>query len=359
MRLPRAAAAVIGGVALMTMAACGSSDMGASSQPSQAPAPTSSAMAAQFGPACGAVPKDGPGSFDGMAKDPVATAASNNPVLSTLVTAVKQAGLVDTLNSAKDITVFAPTNEAFAKIPKADLDKVLADKEMLTKVLTHHVVGKTVSPTDLASGTFDTLAKDSITTSGSGESYKVGDANVVCGNVKTGNATVYLVDSVLMPAEQFGAACASIPKDGPGSFQGMAMDPVATAASNNPALSTLVTAVKQAGLVDTLNGLKGVTVFAPSNEAFAKLPKADLDKVLADKALLTKVLTYHVVPKTVTTADLAAGSFDTVEKGKLTTSGSGQDFTIGTGGAKVVCGNVKTANATVYIIDSVLMPPAA
>ncbi|ONI85429.1 fasciclin [Actinosynnema sp. ALI-1.44] len=150
-----------------------------------------------------------------------------------------------------------------------------------------------------------------------------------------------------------------MPKDGPGSFQGMAMDPVATAASNNPALSTLVTAVKHAGLVDTLNGLKDVTVFAPTNDAFAKLPKADLDKVLADKALLTKVLTYHVVPKKLTTADLASGSFDTVEKGKLTTTGSGQEFTIGTGGAKVVCGNVKTANATVYIIDSVLMPPAA
>ncbi|MEV6962708.1 fasciclin domain-containing protein, partial [Streptomyces sp. NPDC051207] len=80
-----------------------------------------------FGPACASVPNDGAGSFDGMAKDPVATAASNNPALSTLVTAVKKAGLVDTLNNAQNITVFAPTNDAFAKIPKADLDKVLSD----------------------------------------------------------------------------------------------------------------------------------------------------------------------------------------------------------------------------------------
>ncbi|MEV6960335.1 fasciclin domain-containing protein, partial [Streptomyces sp. NPDC051207] len=80
-----------------------------------------------FGSACASVPKDGAGSFDGMAKDPVATAASNNPALSTLVTAVKKAGLVDTLNNAQNITVFAPTNDAFAKIPKADLDKVLSD----------------------------------------------------------------------------------------------------------------------------------------------------------------------------------------------------------------------------------------
>jgi uncharacterized surface protein with fasciclin (FAS1) repeats len=276
-----------------------------------------------------------------------------------LVTAVKQAGLIDTLNGAKDITVFAPTNDAFAKIPKADLDKVLADKETLTKILTHHVVGKTVAPADLASGNFETLAKDTVTSMGSGESFTVDGANVVCGNVKTANATVYIVDSVLMPAEQFGPACASVPKDGAGSFEGMAKDPVAIAASNNPALSTLVAAVKKAGLVDTLNGLKDVTVFAPTNDAFAKIPKADLDKVLADKALLTKILTYHVVPKTVTPADLASGSFDTVAKGKLTTMGSGQNFTIGSADAKVVCGNVKTANATVYIIDSVLMPPAA
>jgi uncharacterized surface protein with fasciclin (FAS1) repeats len=360
MRLPRRAVVVVGGFALTALAACGSTNAAApSNQSSSMPTSATSAMSAQFGPACGAVPKDGAGSFQGMAQDPVATAASNNPVLSTLVTAVKQAGLVDTLNGAKDITVFAPTNDAFAKLPKADLDKVLADKAMLTKILTHHVVGRTVTPMDLSKGTFDTLAKDTVTTSGSGESYMVDNANVVCGNVKTANATVYIVDSVLMPAEQFGPACGAVPKDGAGSFAGMAQDPVATAASNNPALSTLVTAVKQAGLVDTLNGLKGVTVFAPTNDAFAKIPKADLDKVLADKATLTKILTYHVVPRAVTPADLASGSFDTVAKGKLTTSGSGQNFTVGTAGAKVVCGNVKTANATVYIIDSVLMPPAA
>jgi uncharacterized surface protein with fasciclin (FAS1) repeats len=157
--------------------------------------------------------------------------------------------------------------------------------------------------------------------------------------------------------DQFGAACAAVPKTGPGSFSGMAQDPVATAASNNPVLSTLVTAVKQAGLVDTLNGLKDVTVFAPTNDAFAKIPKDTLDKVLADKDTLTKILTYHVVPKRITPTDLSSGSFETVEKGMLATKGSGEDYTVGTS-AKVVCGNVQTANATVYIIDNVLMPPA-
>ncbi|MEV6683265.1 fasciclin domain-containing protein [Streptomyces erythrochromogenes] len=153
-----------------------------------------------FGAACAGVPKEGAGSFDGMAKDPVATAASNNPALSTLVAAVKKAGLVDTLNNAKDITVFAPTNDAFAKIPKADLDKVLADKATLTKILTYHVVGQKLTPKQLENGSFETLQKGMVNTMGSGESYKVNDtSNVVCGNVKTANANVYIVDTVLMP----------------------------------------------------------------------------------------------------------------------------------------------------------------
>ncbi|MFR0357232.1 fasciclin domain-containing protein [Streptomyces sediminimaris] len=161
---------------------------------------SASPMDEPFGPACSSVPKSGAGSFDGMAKDPVATAASNNPALSTLVTAVKKAGLVDTLNNAQNITVFAPTNDAFAKIPKATLDKVLNDKAQLTKILTYHVVGKKLTPADLENGSFATLEKSKLTTSGSGESYTVNDsAKVVCGNVRTANANVYIIDSVLMP----------------------------------------------------------------------------------------------------------------------------------------------------------------
>lgn len=209
-RVRRAAAAVVS-VAFLPVAltACSddSSDSGsntakdkAAASASKAPSDGMSSMTEPFGPGCSSVPKDGKGSFDGMAKDPVATAASNNPALSTLVTAVKKAGLVDTLNNAKDITVFAPTNDAFAKIPKADLDKVLSDKAQLTKILTYHVVGKRLAPKDLESGSYETLEKSELTTSGSGESYKVNDsANVVCGNVKTANANVHIIDTVLMP----------------------------------------------------------------------------------------------------------------------------------------------------------------
>jgi len=155
---------------------------------------------------------------------------------------------------------------------------------------------------------------------------------------------------------EFGPGCAAVPTDAanPGSFAAMATAPVATAASGNPVLSTLVAAVKQANLVDTLNSAPNITVFAPTNDAFGMIPKSDLDKVLADQATLTKILTYHVVPGRLTPAQLA-GTHKTLEGGEVTVAGSGTDFTVN-GNSAVVCGNVQTTNATVYIIDTVLMP---
>ncbi|MFB9660144.1 fasciclin domain-containing protein [Glycomyces mayteni] len=160
----------------------------------------------------------------------------------------------------------------------------------------------------------------------------------------------------MTPAGEFGAACSAVPADGEGSFSGMADDPVATAASNNPVLSTLVTAVTEAGLGDTLNTAEDITVFAPTNDAFAKIPEADLQAVLADTETLTSILTYHVVAGRLAPEDLA-GEHATLQGANLTVEGSGEDFTVN-GEAAVVCGNVQTANATVYIIDTVLMPPA-
>ncbi|MDS1269259.1 fasciclin domain-containing protein [Lipingzhangella sp. LS1_29] len=158
------------------------------------------AMDEPFGTACAAVPDEGDGSFEGMAQDPVATAASNNPELSTLVEAVDTADLVDTLNSAEDITVFAPANDAFAGIPEEDLNALLDDQDELTEVLTYHVVEGTHAPSDLEDGSFTSLQGEEVTTTGSGEDYTVNDAaNVVCGNVQTANATVHIIDEVLMP----------------------------------------------------------------------------------------------------------------------------------------------------------------
>lgn len=154
-----------------------------------------------FGPGCAAVPATGDGSFQGMATAPVATAASANPLLSTLVTAVKEADLVDTLNSTDDITVFAPTNDAFKALDPATLDAAMADpKGLLTTVLTNHVVKGRIAPADLA-GEHTTLGGGTITVTGSGEDFSIGSAKVVCGNVQTANATVYIIDGVLLPQQ--------------------------------------------------------------------------------------------------------------------------------------------------------------
>ena len=202
--LPLALSACTGAMTPAAPASSTAPSMSASAPmttPAMTPSMTAAAMGEPFGAACAAVPKDGKGSFDGMSQDPVATAASNNPLLSTLVTAVKKAGLVDTLNNAEGITVFAPTNDAFAKIDKATLNKVLADKEMLTAILTQHVVGQTLTPENLA-GDFDSLnPKQGVMVTGSGEDFMVNKtAKVLCGNVQTANATVYIIDTVLLPA---------------------------------------------------------------------------------------------------------------------------------------------------------------
>ncbi|MCX4732289.1 fasciclin domain-containing protein [Streptomyces sp. NBC_01363] len=153
-----------------------------------------------FGPGCSSLPNSGKGSATGMSKERVATAAANNPKLTELVLALKDAGLTTKLNDAKNITVFAPTNAAFDKISKMQLAGLLKDKAQLKKVLTYHVVDRTITPSELPNGSFKTLEGSMLKTSGSGTSFNVNDtAKIVCGDIKTANATVYLVDTVLMP----------------------------------------------------------------------------------------------------------------------------------------------------------------
>jgi uncharacterized surface protein with fasciclin (FAS1) repeats len=169
-------------------------------------APANGAAMAPSGPACASVPADGEGSFVGMADDPAATAASNNPELSTLVTAVGAAGLVDTLNGEGPFTIFAPANSAFAKVSAADLDALLADPQgALTDILTIHVVGgESLSSTDLVeAGTVSGLNGD-LTIAEAGGAVTVdaggGPATVVCADVPVANGTVHIIDTVLLPA---------------------------------------------------------------------------------------------------------------------------------------------------------------
>ncbi len=196
-------------LALGTLAACGDDESAASADP--AASETTEAMADPaadlVGPGCAdyanAVP-DGAGSVAGMAEDPVAVAASNNPLLKTLVAAVSgqlnpEVNLVDTLNG-DEFTVFAPIDDAFAKLP-AKTVKALGTPEgaeTLSTVLTYHVVPGQIAP-DAIVGKQTTVQGGDVEVTGSGDNLKVNGANVICGGVHTANATVYLIDAVLMP----------------------------------------------------------------------------------------------------------------------------------------------------------------
>lgn len=187
------------------LAACGSSANaggtgGSSTSGSSTSSSSSAAMASRpFGPGCAAVPSTGKGSFAGMATDPVATAASSNRLLRRLVGAIKGAGLVQTLDSAQDITVLAPTNDAFTAVPKATMDAAMKDPEgLLSTVLRGHVLAGRLTPEQLV-GRHKTLAGSTITVKGSGNDLTVDTAKVLCGNVQTANATVYIIDRVLLP----------------------------------------------------------------------------------------------------------------------------------------------------------------
>ena len=220
----------VAAAALLSLTACGGSGSTSGSSASAAPmssspsssmaSPSSSAMASPsasssagmmdpaanlVGPGCAAYAKQvptGAGSVEGMALDPVAVAASNNPILTTLTAAVSgklnpKVNLVDTLNGG-EFTVFAPVDDAFKKIDPATIETLKTDDALLSKILTYHVVPGQITPDKIA-GTHATVEGGSVTVTGSGDNLKVDDANVVCGGVKTKNATVYLIDSVLMP----------------------------------------------------------------------------------------------------------------------------------------------------------------
>jgi len=145
---------------------------------------------------------DGPASVSGMSQDPVAVAASNNPELTTLTAAVSgqlnpQVNLVDTLNSGQ-YTVFAPTDAAFNKLPASTIDHLKTDANMLKSILTYHVVSGQLSPNQV-DGSHNSVQGGAVNVTGSGNGLKVNNAGLVCGGVPTANATVYMIDTVLMP----------------------------------------------------------------------------------------------------------------------------------------------------------------
>lgn len=211
--------AVIGAaaVAALALAACSSNDQastGAATTSATAPAPagaSTSAPMAQgvttnadvFGPACGMLPQGtAPGSLDSMGPQPVASAASTNPLLTKLVAAVKATNLVDPLNSSPSITVFAPADDAFAALGDAKFQELASKPDTLAPILKYHVLGKRYDAKGLeAAKMADTLDTDGgqLKFEGTGDNLTVNGAKILCGNIPTANATVFVIDKVLTP----------------------------------------------------------------------------------------------------------------------------------------------------------------
>jgi len=280
----------------------------------------------------------GCGGGGGGGSDDLVTLAGNTKDLSTLVTALTDAGLVDTLSGAGPFTVFAPTNEAFAALPPAQLTYLLNTKAELQKVLEYHVVSGAVKSGDLKNGEeVKTLEGANvtvkITTAANATTIKINDATVKTANVEASNGVVHIINQVLLPP---GFKIPTIPE---------------VAAANN--FTTLLTALEAANLGTTLSGAGPFTVFAPTNAAFAAVP--NIAAILKDIPELKKILEYHVVAGEDLSSQLKDGEqVETLEGQKVNITISGSDVSVNT--AKVIKANVVAGNGVIHVIDAVLIP---
>lgn len=300
-----------------------------------------------------------PDTSENMAEEPAEEMAEEMPMLSiaeiaasdenfsTLVTALDAAGLVETLAGEGAFTVFAPTNAAFEALGDA-LNDVLADSDLLTQVLLYHVVdGKVMSPDALAlaGSEVETLSGDKITLSIEGESLYINDAMVTAVDIEASNGVIHVIDAVLLPpADDMGAEMS----DAPGTIVDIAVA--------DERFTTLVTALQQAELVETLAGEGDFTVFAPTNDAFAALGDT-LDAVLADNDLLTKVLLYHVLSGSVfseTALTLDGQEVETLSGDKFAVSV--MDGNLYINDAMVIIADIEASNGVIHVIDAVLVP---
>ena len=280
------------------------------------------------------------------ASNTIVDLAAANKDLSTLVAALKAAGLVDTLSGKGPFTVFSPSNEAFAALPAGTLANLLKpeNKKQLVDILTYHVaVGKVHAKdiTDMESIT--TEEGKSVMARISNNKIFINSAKVTTADVSASNGIVHLIDEVLMP----GTAPAPA-------------NSIVDLAIANKDLSTLVAALKAADLVDTLSGAGPFTVFAPSNKAFAALPAGTLANLLKpeNKKQLVDLLTYHVAAGAVKAKDLMdMDMLKTVEGKDVTVRVA--DRTILINSAKVTTADVSASNGVVHLIDEVLMPKNA
>jgi uncharacterized surface protein with fasciclin (FAS1) repeats len=256
----------------------------------------------------------------------------------TLVAAVQAAGLVDALKGEGPFTVFAPTDDAFAKLPKGTLQSLLEpeNKALLTSILTYHVVPGRVMAADVVKiSAARSLNGQQIDITANKSGVRVDNANVIKTDIETSNGVIHVIDAVILPSS----------------------DSIAATASKAGTFKTLLAAATAAGLADALSNDGPFTVFAPTDEAFAKLPAGTIDTLLKpeNKDKLAAILTYHVVPGRVYALDvLTAGSAKTVQgKSVHINTKNGKAFV---NNAQIVATDIDADNGVIHVIDAVMLP---
>jgi transforming growth factor-beta-induced protein len=279
-----------------------------------------------------------------MPKDIVDTAIADGR-FTTLVAAIQAAGLVDALKAKGPFTVFAPTDDAFAALPKGTIDSLLLpkNKQQLTDILLYHVVSGKVMAADLTglSAAPTLLGKDLAVKVDMGNVY-INESKVIITDIEASNGVIHVIDKVLMPPAEKAAS-----------------NTIVDIAVADGRFKTLVAALQAAGLVETLSGEGPFTVFAPTDDAFAKLPAGTLDTLLLpeNKQKLTDILLYHVISGKVMAKDVVG----------LTSAPTmlGKDITITVKDGKVYLNDtvmvtitdIEASNGVIHVIDSVLLPP--
>ena len=266
-------------------------------------------------------------------KDIVET-ASGAGTFKTLLAAATAAGLAETLQTKGPFTVFAPSDEAFAKLPKGTVESLLKNPEELKKILLYHVVDGFVFAKDVSGMKSATTlnGKDVMVAVKDGK-VMIDESTVVAADILSSNGVIHVVDSVLLPKSD-----------------------IVEAATSDGRFKTLLTAATAAGLVDTLKGKGPFTVFAPTDDAFAKLPKGTVEALLKDIPTLKNILLYHVVAGAVKAEDVVKlTSAETVAGKSVTIKVEGK--TVMVNDSKVIITDIMTSNGVIHVIDAVLIPP--
>lgn len=308
-------------VLAMVLAAC------APAAPTAAPMEPTAPLPTQVPPEPTAMPEP-----EMMGKTIVDVAVEDGR-FTTLVTAVQAADLVETLSGEGPFTVFAPTDDVFAKLPEGTIDALLGDIPQLSKILTYHVAPGKLMAADVVGATLiETAAGIPLKVMVDGDKVFINDAQVIITDVEASNGVIHVIDSVILPPAS-----------------------IAEIATADGRFNTLVAALGAAGLAETLSGEGSFTVFAPTDDAFAKLPAGTVEALLGDIPALKDILLYHVVDGAKGSAEVLASPIQTSLLGNALFV-KAEDGKAMINNAEIIITDIVASNGIIHVIDTVLLP---